>query len=296
MLELDYALNLIVKGLEGTTKELGFKVVYPEGVKPPEAPVFKDKDTSYISYTGEKGRIRIVFKKNQLALHCATADEDDTPDDDMKRVSLSLLELEEYDERDLSYIFDEFTDSLLNTYKTKRELRSDVKMPTPVSKSKAKNGLQSFDDVTLGSRLGGVYPELKEEYKANIAEYGEFLSEEFFIKHGNKYIEETIRENDKQKMRKLFNILNEIYDDGTNDTQSLIGVTILGTILSENPDLLPNAENYFGDVMKEPVLEIIKYLSSPRSRGAKMRLQNPPIYKPKTKKKKGFFQEMMGIQ
>lgn len=295
MLELDYALNLIIKGLESTTKELGFKVIYPDGVRPPEAPVFKEKDSSYVAYTGEKGRIRIVFKKNQLALHCATADEEDTPDDDMKRVSLSLLELEEYDERDLSYVFDEFIDSLTKTFKAKYDLRGNVKMPTPVSKSKAKNGLQSYDAVTLGSKIGGIYPELKDIYKANVTEYGEFLPEDFFMNHGNKFIEETIRENDKQKMRKLFNLLNEIYDDGSNDTQSLVGVTILGTILSENPDLLPNAEGYFGDVMREPVLEIIKYLSSPRSKGAKMRLKNPPIYKPKTKKKKGFLQEMMGM-
>ncbi|MBR3790008.1 MAG: hypothetical protein IKK46_04070 [Clostridia bacterium] len=295
MLELDNALNLIIKGLESTTKELGFKVVYPDGVRPPEAPVFKENNSSYISYTGEKGRIRIVFKKNQLALHCATVDEEDTPDDDMKRISLSLLELEEYEEKDLSYIYEEFTESLLNTFKSKHDLRGNVKMPTPVSKSKAKNGVQYFDAVTLGNKMGSIYPELKEEYKNNITEYGEFLPEEFFVTHGNKFIEETIRQNDKQKMRKLFNILNEIYDDGTNDTQSLIGVTILGTILSENPDLLPNAESYFGDVMREPVTEIIKYLSSPRSKGAKMRLKNPPIYKPKAKKKKGFMQEMMGM-
>lgn len=295
MLELDNALNLIIKGLESTTKELGFKVVYPDGVRPPEAPVFKENNSSYISYTGEKGRIRIVFKKNQLALHCATVDEEDTPDDDMKRISLSLLELEEYEEKDLSYIYEEFTESLLNTFKSKHDLRGNVKMPTPVSKSKAKNGVQYFDAVTLGNKMGSIYPELKEEYKNNITEYGEFLPEEFFVTHGNKFIEETIRQNDKQKMRKLFNILNEIYDDGTNDTQSLIGVTILGTILSENPDLLPNAESYFGDVMREPVTEIIKYLSSPRSKGAKMRLKNPPIYKPKAKKKKGFMQEMLGM-
>ncbi|MBR2875740.1 MAG: hypothetical protein IKC01_01235 [Clostridia bacterium] len=295
MLELNYALNLVIKGLEGTTKSLGFKVIYPEGVTPPNAPVFEDKGVSYISYQGEKGRIRIVFQKNQLALHCANTDEADTPDDDMRRVSLSLLELEEYDERDLSYIFDEFTESITKEFSTKRELRGDVRMPTPISKSKAKNGLVSYDAVTLGARLGGVFPEFKELYKANIEEYGEFLPEEFFTTHGNKFIEKTIRENDKQKMRKVFGILNEIFDDGSNDTQSLIGVTILGTILSENPELMEIAEPHFGDVMREPVTEIIKYLSSPRSKGAKMRLANPPIYKPKAKKKKGFFQEMMGM-
>ena len=92
MLELNNALNLIVKGLESTTKEFGFKVIYPDGVRAPEAPVFEENGTSYVAYEGEKGRMRIVFKKNQLALHCATVDEEDTPDDDMKRVSLSLLE------------------------------------------------------------------------------------------------------------------------------------------------------------------------------------------------------------
>ena len=140
MLELDNALNLIVKGLENTTKELGFKVNYPDGVKAPEAPVFKENDTTYVAYTGEKGRIRIVFKKNQLALHCATAD-DDPPDEDMKRVSLSLLELEEYEEKDLTYIFEEFTESLLSTFKSKHDLRGNVKMPTPVSKSNNVNFL-----------------------------------------------------------------------------------------------------------------------------------------------------------
>ena len=47
MLELNNALSLIIKGLESTTKEFGFKVIYPDGVRPPEAPIFEDKDSSY---------------------------------------------------------------------------------------------------------------------------------------------------------------------------------------------------------------------------------------------------------
>ncbi len=295
MLELNYAFNLLIKGLEATTKPLGFSVIYPEDVKPPETPLFTVDNFSFVHYEGDKGRIRIYFKKNQLSLHCATANEVDTPSDDMKQISRCLLELEEYDERDLSYIFDEFSDSINTTFSTKKELRGDVKLPTPVSKSKAKNGVQAYDANTLGSRICSIYPELKDEFKNNVSEYGEFLSEDFFVNHANKYILETIRENNKQKMRKLFNLLNEIYDDGTNDTQSLVGVTILGEILSENKDLLPFAEEYFGDAMREPVLEIVKYLSSSRGKSARMRLKNPPLYKPKAKKKKqSMFQNMLG--
>ena len=94
-------------------------------------------------------------------------------------------------------------------------------------------------------------------------------------------------------MRKLFNLLNDIYDDGTNDTQSLVGVTILGECLSSNPELLENAKPYFGEVMNEPVNEIIGYLT--KSKSARMRLANPPLYKPKKEKKKGMVSSMLGM-
>ena len=50
----------------------------------------------------------------------------------------------------------------------------------------------------------------------------------------------------KIKMRKLFNLLNDIYEDGTNDTQSLVAVTILGSSLAANPDLIDIAKEHFG--------------------------------------------------
>lgn len=295
MLELNYALNLIIKGLEGTTNSLGFNVEYPEGVRPPEVPVTTVGNKSIIMYRGEKGRIRMEYENGKLGLFCATANEADAPDDDMPRSSLSLLDLDEYDERDLKYIFDEFTDTILTTFSSKRELQGTKKLPTPVSKAKAKSGVIAYDANTLGSRFTtSVCPELRDEYKNNVDEYGEFLAEDFFVKHGNKVVLDIIRENDKIKMRKLFNLLNEIYEDGTNDTQSLVAVTILGSI-SEEPALLENAQPYFSETMAEPVTEVIKYLASSRSKSARMRLENPPVYKPKKQKKKSSFSSMLGM-
>ena len=54
-----------------------------------------------------------------------------------------------------------------------------------------------------------------------------------------------------------------------------------------------NAESFFSDTMKEPVGEIIKYLR--KSKGARMRLENPPLYKPKKDKKKGMVSSMLGL-
>ena len=90
---------------------------------------------------------------------------------------------------------------------------------------------------------------IREEYKANCEKYGQFLPEDFFMNHGTPVVIATIKENDPVKMRKLFNLLNDIYEDGTNDTQSLVGVTILGVSLAENPDLIDNAKAFFSDTM-----------------------------------------------
>ncbi len=292
MLELNYALNLIMKGIEGTLSELGFQVEYPEGIQKPELPIATVGNKSVIMYRGEKGRVRLEFENNKLGLFIARADESDAPDDDMPRISLSLLELETFEERDLKYIFEEYIETLEKNFSNKNSM-AGKKLPTPVSRTQAKSGALSYDANTLGSRFTTIYPELREEYKSNIETYGEFLAEDFFVNHGNAIVIETIRENDKVKMRKLFNLLNDIYEDGTNDTQSLVGVTILGVSLAENPDLVDNAKSYFSDTMKEPVGEIISYLS--KSKSARMRLENPPLYKPKKDKKKGMVSSMLGM-
>lgn len=292
MLEKSYALNLIIKGIEGSAKNAGLSVEYPEGVRPPELPVTEEGNKSIIMYRGENGRIRIVHEGDKLALHIARADEADAPDDDMPRLSLNLLDLETFDERDLKYIFEEYIETIEKSFGTKTA-STGKKLPTPVSRNQARSGAVAYDANTLGDRFTKIYPELRDEYKKNVELYDEFLAEDFFVNHGNARVIETIRENNGIKMRQLFKLLNDIYEDGTNDTQSLVAVTIIGVSISDNPELLKNCEDYFSDTMREPVLEVIAYLS--RSKGAKMRLANPPIYKPQKQKKKGMFASMMGM-
>ncbi len=292
MLELNYALEKIMKGIDETVTELGFRPEYPNGVFPPELPIEKDGNKSIIMYRGERGRIRLLHEGDKLSLFCAKAEESDAPDDDMPRASLSLLDLETFNDKDLKYIYEEYIETFDKKF-SQKSAHSGKKMPTPVSRTQAKSGALAYDANTLGSRFTTIYPELRDEYKANLELYGEFLAEDFFVNHGNKIVIETIRENEKIKMRKLFNLLNDIYEDGTNDTQSLVAVTILGSSLAEHPELVENAKSYFSDTMAEPVSEIINYLA--KSKSARMRLENPPVYKPKKEKKKGMFASMLGM-
>lgn len=291
MLELNYALEHIMKGIDETVTEYGFRPEYPDGVFPPQLPIEKDGEKSVIMYRSERGRIRIEHQGDKLSLFCAKAD-DEAPDDDMKRASLSLLDLENFNDKDLKYIYEEYIETFQKLF-SQKNAGAGKKMPTPVSRTQAKSGALAYDANTLGSRFTTIYPELRDEYKNNLELYGEFLAEDFFINHGNKYVIETIKENDKIKMRKLFNLLNDIYEDGTNDTQSLVAVTILGSSLAENPELIDIAKEHFSDTMMEPVCEIISYLR--KSKSARMRLENPPLYKPQKQKKKGMFASMLGM-
>lgn len=291
MLELNYALEHIMKGIDETVTEYGFRPEYPNGVFPPQLPIEKDGEKSVIMYRSERGRIRIEHLDDKLSLFCAKAD-DEAPDDDMKRASLSLLDLENFNDKDLKYIYEEYIETFQKLF-SQKNAGAGKKMPTPVSRTQAKSGALAYDANTLGSRFTTIYPELRDEYKNNLELYGEFLAEDFFVNHGNKYVIETIKENDKIKMRKLFNLLNDIYEDGTNDTQSLVAVTILGSSLAANPELIDIAKEHFSDTMMEPVSEIISYLR--KSKSARMRLENPPLYKPQKQKKKGMFASMLGM-
>lgn len=280
-----------MKGIDETVTEYGFRPEYPNGVFPPQLPIEKDGEKSVIMYRSERGRIRIEHLGDKLSLFCAKAD-DEAPDDDMKRASLSLLDLENFNDKDLKYIYEEYIETFQKLF-SQKNAGAGKKMPTPVSRTQAKSGALAYDANTLGSRFTTIYPELRDEYKNNLELYGEFLAEDFFVNHGNKYVIETIKENDKIKMRKLFNLLNDIYEDGTNDTQSLVAVTILGSSLAANPELIDIAKEHFSDTMMEPVSEIISYLR--KSKSARMRLENPPLYKPQKQKKKGMFASMLGM-
>ncbi len=292
MLELNNALELIIKGIGDKTTEYGFRPEYPDGVFPPALPVEEVNGKSIIMYRSERGRIRLEYENGKLGLFCAKENQADTPDDDMPRASLSLLDLETFNEKDIKYICQEYNETFEKLFSHK-PAHSGKKAPTPVSRSQAKSGVLAYDANTLGSRFTTVYPELREQYKANLEDYGEFLAEDFFTKYGNAAVVDTIRENDPAKMKKLFKLLNDIYEDGTNDTQSIVAVTILGCSLADNPELVDAAKEHFSETMNEPVCEIIKYLQ--KSKSARMRLENPPLYKPKKEKKKGMMASMLGM-
>ena len=283
-------LGTIIKNMVANADNYGFRVIIPEGNEKGAPPVSVQNGKHIVNFAGDKGTFKIEVSDRKIYLKCAAAQYENAVEEDFAQQSAGLFEEENITDKDIRYLSNEFNETITKIY-GKGKKSQNVKLPTPVSKSAARSGSVYFDTVTLASRMTAIYPECKDAYKENIEKYGEFLPEDFFLNHCNKYVIDTIRENNPQKMRKLFNCLNEIYNDGTNEVQSIIVITILGS-LNNDEQLLANSVDYMQD-MTLAVIEANKYLS--KSKSAKAKLENPPRYKPKRQKKKSSFMSQMGM-
>lgn len=277
-MEITEVFRIIEKQLDSTNKELEFK---------------KDKATDEsISFSGEKGIYRIVYDSSSsiMAFECAYENSENA---DFNTISRSLFDAESYDERDAKSLANEINDEITSLFKSRKKVDLDkIKMPKAVSRTKAKNGVVSYDTDSLANRFATLYPDMKDDIRANIAQYGEFLPETFFMEKGSARIIDVIANGSETDVKKLFKMLNEVYEDGTNEVQDIIGVTILGE-MKNDPKLMEVADKYMSDYMSGPVHEINKITAKNNSLTKK--LKNPPPYKPK-KKRKGFMQNALQSQ
>lgn len=277
-MEISEVFRLIEKQLDKTNTELGFSK--------------SSSEESSISFSGDKGIYRIVYdaQTSIMAFECAYDNSDDAQ---FNTISRSLFDAETYDERDAKSLANEINDEITSLFNVKKQVNLDkVKMPKAVSRTKAKNGIVSYDTDSLANRFGTLYPDMKDAIKENIAKYGEFLPETFFMEVGTARVMDIIANGSDADCKKLFRMLNEIYEDGINEVQDIIGVTILGE-MKNDPKLMETADKYMSDYMSGPVHEINKITKKNNSLTKK--LKNPPPYKPK-KKKNNFMQNALQAQ
>ncbi len=294
MLDIKEALDKICSSVEPTMKKAGMSVVRPDGVGKDESPVAKgDNGVGYrLDFKGEAGAVALKHFDNKLTFEISTTSDDEGNFSDYKEVSVSLLDAETSDDKDIRSISGEISDTVMAKF-CKPTNQPKTKAPKTVSKAAARSGSVYYDANTLASRLtNSIYPQYRAAYNENINKYGEFLAEDFFAQGCAQAVMDTIRRNDPAEMKKLFNLINEIYPDATNEAQSIIAVTLLGD-LGEDQVMLANCCDYMCDDLMGPVIKVNKYLSSARGKKAKAKLKNPPIYKPKKQKRPGMMERMM---
>ena len=189
----------------------------------------KESAENTLTFGGDKGSYRLVHngENNILTFECAY--EYSGENTEYNTISRLLLDPENIDDREIRSVSNEILEETERLFKTNKPVNLDkVKMPKSVSRSKAKNGLISYDVDSLANRFGALYPEFKDTIKQMVVDYGEFLPETFFTEYGNAKVLDVIKNGSEAEQKKLFKALGEIYEDGTNEVQDVIGVTILG--------------------------------------------------------------------
>lgn len=267
-MELKNAFSIIEKQLTNKNNELGFKR--------------SSTDDKSIVFSGDKGMYRLVYNPDGPVLEFDCAYETDESEAKWNTVSKTLFELEAIEERDAKSTANEISDEITSLFAARKKVDLDkIKMPKAVSRTKAKNGAINYDTDSLANRFGVLFPDLKDEIKRNIAAYGEFLPETFFMEYGTPRVLDVLRNGSDAEVKKMFKMLNEVYEDGTNEVQDIIGVTILGEMKGDK-ELMARADEYMIEYMAGPVHEINK-LTAKNSRLTK-KLKNPPPFKPKKEK------------
>lgn len=267
-MELNEIFRILDKNLKDINNELGFSR--------------SASDEKSVTFSGEKGIYRLIHDAETNIIQFDCAYEDKGEETQWNTVSRSLFELSVADDRDVKSLSNEIEDELQHLYNARKKVDLDkIKMPKAVSRTKAKNGIISYDTDSLANRFGTLYPEFKDEIKRNIAEYGEFLPETFFVEHGNAKVLDVIKNGTKAEQKKLFKMLGEVFEDGTNEVQDIIGVTILGE-MKNDPQMMAVADTYMTEYMAGPIHEINK-LTAKNNKYTK-KLKNPPAYKPKKNK------------
>ncbi len=278
MLERKEALALILKNCSEKFEQIGFTA----------DAVCENGEEAYVDFTKDDITIRLLSHDNLLDVT------EKAGDGDFVKVESNLLDLDSFEERDIKSLSNEICETVGSSY-GKKARQVAKKAPQTISKSAAKNGTE-YDANTLASRISTLYPELKDAYKENFQTYDEFLGEDFFVNHANKYIMQTIRSYDSQTMKKLFKILSDIYENGSNDVQDLVVVTILGEINNDEELLQKCREQITDDDFYDTLVAVNKYLASSAGKKAKEKMKNPPAYKPPKKKTGGMMSSLMGMQ
>lgn len=267
-MEISEVFKIVEKNLDDINTELGFAV--------------KSSDNDSLVFSGEKGVYRLVFDSSNSIMSFECAYDTDAQEPEFNTLSRSLFDPVSYNEKDAKSLSNEIRDELTSLFMARKKVNLDkVKMPRAVSRTKAKNGIISYDTDSLANRFGTLYPDMKDAVKENIAKYGEFLPETFFTEIGTERVMDVIANGSEAEVKKLFKMLNEVYEDGTNEVQDIIGVTILGE-MKNDPKLMEVADKYMSEYMSGPVHEINK-ITSKKNKLTKL-LKNPPPYKPKKKK------------
>lgn len=221
-------------------------------------------------YTGEETAYSIIYykkKKHMVMRSCAMTE--DGPDNEWKTMGTWMFDPAVDKEKEAESIGNDFAETLSGPKFTQI---------TRQQKKKKKNSDDgNGDPVFFAKRLVGLFPELREEIKAEENGYETFRAVTFTRASIVPRVQALLERNNNKEIDKLSELLSAQYSYGDLDTRSLITIVILNSITEESQKEAIRKE--MSDDLKKA------WKAAEKFRGKKV--------KPAKKKKRTFMQKMM---
>ena len=282
------ALQTLIKSIDGTMTAAKFTLTSDKAPEELSEP---------ITYSGEYGEVELKITDNILSINCKALGTD------WKTVTETLFDPseEDWDDKATKSTANAICEAVSTYYgtecvfpgktaksapNTKKDAKIvEVNPQDNAKKSKKKEAIASYEPEALAIRMENIFQDLKGEMVNNIEKYEIFLPEEYFETLITPRIIEAIKLNDRPTLKKVFNTFNNFYDEGDNNIQSLIVVSILGMNLAQDDTLLEKCETFMDENLKNAVTPVVTYLKT--GKGAKKKIDffnNPKTAKIKSKK------------
>ncbi len=212
---INKAFDIVNRKVEATLSEQGYVRKNVTGT---------DSNELVTLYTGESAAYSVLYykdKKHMVMRSCSMTE--DGPDNEWKTIG--------------TWIFDPSTDGEREAESIGNDFAENVSSPlfvqaSKVQKKKKKNSDDgSGDPLFFSKRLVAVFPELKDEIKAEEDGYEQFRGVLFAREFIVPKIDRLLRENKKSDIDKLADILSAQYGYCDLDTRSIITIVEEETVI-----------------------------------------------------------------
>lgn len=211
---------------------------------------YEEKDGAFI---GESKAFKVEYNEEK-EIFCLLTAEVTAGEVGSYSVASSYLFDSTQRESDAAAVGIDFNDTVtsllgINTRKARRSM--DVALPV-------KSDSDTADIGELCNKILAIFPTYKDLYKERVAESGEFLYIDFFLETAAKEIEALLEADNKKKLKKIYDSLNDLYVRGDRNVGNTIIVVILGGAIkgdeAKTAKMLEGLEAF--PYLKKPVRQI----------------------------------------
>lgn len=168
------------------------------------------------AFHGNEKAYRVVYDEPRQMYLLQAADLSDGTVGEFSELSAWLFD-DSQTEKDAAAVGIDFTQTLREQLGVRKKRAAGAAVDLPTAEKGSAMTISGFTKKVLD-----VYPQFKDDYKAHVAVYGNFLYLNFFAKTLVPQIGSILHENNKKTVKKMVELLNGAYRQGDRETANTV--------------------------------------------------------------------------